>query len=213
MGETGLIALAAIVAVVAIVALYRGARNVKNIHIGDINAPGGNVATGQGISRTDKRKEAINNWKAVQQKEAAALKAETDRRTEDLKKLPFSIQMARKATVIPTSTKNLFLLTFLPPPLALFGTLFVVRFEGFLGTMGEVLLWAAAALLIPAIYGLAVRPPCLLGRLLLILNAVFLVFLAMEIIALSFPTVEVMIGMSLAIIGLGLADTGPRRVH
>lgn len=112
-----------------------------------------------------------------------------------------------QATIKKRWEPHLYQLTFAPPPLAIIGTL-LVMVEPPLALVGEVLLWIAATLIIPATIGEVKRPGSVLCRAVLILNIVFFIFLVMESLAAPFPTVGVVIGMSLAIIAFAMAAAG-----
>ena len=103
--------------------------------------------------------------------------------------------------------QHFYAFTFVPPPLAIIG-MFLIIIESRFAIVGEVLLWSAATLLVPAIYGELARPASITSRIVLVLDVVLLAFLVMAIAAAPFPSVEVLVGTSLATISFAIAARG-----
>lgn len=99
---------------------------------------------------------------------------------------------------------HLSLFTFLPPSFTLLG-LVIWWADSSLVPISNTLLWAALALLIPAIYGEVYRPASVAHRIVLLLDAALFVLLGLTMVAPWLMTAEVLMGMSLGVIAFAIA--------
>ena len=106
---------------------------------------------------------------------------------------------------VKTSIKlHLALLSFLPPSFTIVG-LMIWWLNPYLAVLSNVLIWSAVTLLIPAIYGEVHRFASIVNKSLLILDILFFILLWTTILAPRLMTMEVILGMSVTVMGFAIA--------